>query len=124
MNLAEYLHGKIIEKIPSVNTCTLARQASDRILKEFPKAEGADRFQVLRHIKHHAMHPGIRLTEYIRDLHGISERLKLQMQAQDPETGHSSVDLNTAKVYMSAVTQISTLYRIGDLTKLTFGSMK
>ena len=122
MPIAEAITGRIVASISNVPAASLARQASQCILKEHPDAVGANNLQVLRHIKHHNMHPGVRLTEYLRDMHTITERLKTQMNAVDEESGHATVDLNTAKTYLATLKQITEIYRIGDITKLTFGS--
>lgn len=120
--LAESIHTRILEKIPVVQSQKLADMASEAILSNYPDAEGACRKSVFKHIRKHSMHPGIRITEYIRDMHDLTETLKTQMYHVDPESKSKTLDLSAAKTYMAAVVQISNLYRIGDTNKLTFGN--
>lgn len=122
MPLAKSLSNILNENISNLSPRLVAEQMSEKIKESFPDAVGAETLDIYRHIRKHCLHPNVRITEAIRDVHELSEKLKIQMIQQDPETAAQAIDLPTAKTYLAVVNQLTSMYRIGDPNKLTFGN--
>lgn len=92
-------------------TLHLAEQVKDSIMTSFPRALGARKRDIMRHIQYHVLSPQVRMASTIRSLMGMAESVRRTIHSTDPDTGEISVDAKQGDLYLKVVHQIMTAYK-------------
>jgi hypothetical protein len=113
----------IASNIATIDTLHMASQIKDEILTLYPKAKGARKRDILRHIREHMLHPNVKMASIIRSLITVAESLRTSIHQQDPESDNVIMDLKSIDMYLKVLTQIANAYKM-DSNKLLFATAK
>ena len=102
----------------------MAQQIHEELLQDEPDAnvKGAGVKDIDKHIRKHILHPAVKVPSILRDLDNVRETLQDTLVTKDEETGAKMVDVGNVSLYLRVVRELNQMYKMGDVTKLTFGS--
>lgn len=97
----------------------LAQSIHERLIEIDPEGEGVDLESVLEHINNHVLSPSVRVSNILRSLLGLANKLEntLMVTGEDDIT---VVDAKNVTVYLKVVNEIMQLYKTGEHNKLMF----
>lgn len=115
VKMAKFLN----ENAPSMGTDQLAQAISEHLEDVDPNGEGHTVAEVKEHILLHVVTPTVRVSSLLRSMVVLLYRLEGSlMNAADDDT--TMIDAKNVAIYLKVVSEIMSLYRTGDCSKLTF----
>jgi hypothetical protein len=102
----------------------MAVQIHEELLQDEPDAamKGAGVKDIDKHIRKHMLHPAVKVPSILRDLDNVREALQETLVTKDTESGAKVVDAGNVVLYLRVVRELNQMYKMGDVTKLTFGA--
>ena len=107
---------------------TTVKDMAQQIFEELSQHEsdsntkGASFKDIQKHIKNHMLHPAVKVPAILRDLDSIRETLHDTLITKDAETGAKVVDSTNVVLYLRVIRELNQLYKLGDISKLSFGT--
>lgn len=121
------IHETVIQHIHVMNTDSMARQCEEVIRLAIQERSGdaveavagASYDDIKQHIETHMLHPHVTLAVALRELFKINKVVQKRLYASDGD-GDVTVDNTQVKTYLSVMSQITSIYKIGEDSKLLF----
>ena len=101
----------------------MAQQIHEELSQHEPNlnSKGASAKDIEKHIKKHMLHPAVKVPAILRDLDSIRETLHETLVTKDVDTGAKVVDSGNVILYLRVVRELNSMYKLGDISKLSFG---
>ena len=96
-----------------------ALEVSTSLRAQFPDEAGLDPDTVLQHITLHTLDPTCRISSMLRSLLRLSGDMEGNLRKFD-EDGNAELDPKLVETYLKVQSQIMTIYRQTDVSKLLF----
>ena len=118
---AKLLSQFICDQAPFMGASQLTRMVHERLVEMNPDAEGCGLDDVKEHIGSHVLTPSVRISNILRALTMLLDRLEgaLFTTAED-EAGTTVIDGKNVATYLKVVSEVMQLYKTGDCSKLMF----
>ena len=102
----------------------MAQQIYEELSQEEQNVEskGASVKDIDKHIRKHMLHPAVKVPAILRDLDSVRETLQETLVTRDPDSGGKVIELTNVNVYLKVVRELNQMYKLGDVSKLSFGS--
>jgi hypothetical protein len=102
----------------------MAQQIHEEMSQHEPDAnsKGASVKDIDKHIRKHMLHPAVKVPAILRDLDSVRETLQDTLVTKDAESGAKVIESNNVVLYLKVVRELNQMYKLGDITKLSFGS--
>jgi hypothetical protein len=102
----------------------MAQQIYEQLLQHEPEADsiGASVKDIERHIRKHILNPAVKVPAILRELDSVRETLQDTLVSRDPDSGAKVIESNNVVLYLKVVRELNQMYKLGDITKLSFGS--
>jgi hypothetical protein len=112
----------ITEQSVSMGPELLSERVHESLIEQYPTAEGIGLDEVREHINVHMLQPGVRVACMMRSLLKLATRLESNTMTLDPETNETVVDGKSLSAYLKVVSEVMSMYRTGEVSKLLFAS--
>jgi hypothetical protein len=102
----------------------MAQQIYEELSQQEQNADskGASVKDIDKHIRKHMLHPAVKVPAILRDLDSVRETLQETLVSRDPESGAKVIESSNINLYLKVVRELNQMYKLGDITKLSFGS--
>jgi hypothetical protein len=100
----------------------MANRVHELLVESCPMAEGIGLEEVREHISSHMLQPGVRVACLMRSLLKLVTKLENTTMTHDPDTNETVVDAKALSAYLKVVSEVMTMYRTGEVSKLLFSS--
>lgn len=114
--LTRYMNEQSITMGPDL----LAERVHESLAESCPMAEGIGLEQVREHIASHMLQPGVRVACVMRSLLKLVTKLESTTVTVDPDTGETVVDGKSLSAYLKVISEVMTMYRTGEVSRLMF----
>ena len=129
--IAEQIHNLIINNIHVMSTEQIIEQCEYVLQDAFERRNappevrtGATQADIAKHIREHMLHPNVTLAMTLRSLLEVNDSMRNQICSQDPETHQTIIDAGHVKNYLAVTSQILSIYKMGESSKLMFARTK
>ena len=92
----------------------------ESLVESCPTAEGIGLQEVQEHILSHMLQPGVRVACVMRSLLKLVTKLEATTMTVDADTGETIVDGKALTAYLRVITEVMTMYRTGEVSRLMF----
>jgi hypothetical protein len=115
-NLGQFMSDQAVTMGPDL----MADRVHEALVENCGKEEGIGLDEVREHIMFHTLQPGVRVACMMRSLLRLVNKLEGTIMTQDPETGEMVVDGKSLTAYLKVTTEVMTMYRTGEVSRLLF----
>lgn len=98
----------------------MAARVHESLVESCPMSEGIGLDEVREHITSHMLQPGVRVACLMRSLLKLVTKLEDSTMAIDPETNQTVVDGKALSAYLKVVSEVMSMYKTGEVSKLLF----
>ena len=118
---AQKMHTFMLQNISTIGAEAMADMISKHLEGVDPAGEGASREDVQRHIQGgHILSPSLQIAHTLRSLLELRDTLHDMIVVVD-ENGSRTVDARNIASYLKVVSEITQVYRSGEITKILSG---
>jgi hypothetical protein len=86
--------------------------------------QGFEESDILAHINEHMLHPSVSFAVSLRRLLRMNKTIHEKIIVKDQETGEIVIDNTQIKNYILVTNQITSIYKMGEQSKLMFSVSK
>jgi hypothetical protein len=120
--IARSLNQYMVQQAVIMGPELMADRVHELLVEACPMAEGIGLDEVREHIATHMLQPGVRVACLMRSLLKLVTKLEYTTMTHDPETNETVVDAKALSAYLKVVSEVMTMYRTGEVSKLLFSS--
>ena len=121
---AQKMHTFMLQNISSIGAEAMADMISKHLLTIEPAAQGASSEHVKKHIQGgHILSPSLQIAHTLRSLLDLRDSLHEMLIVVD-ENGSKTVDSRNISSYLKVVSEITQVYRTGEIAKILAGDGK
>lgn len=119
--VAKQCHQYAIDQVQCMEVTTISQVIHVQLEQSVGSmTEGISQEEVLTHFTQHTIAPNIRVALGLRSLLNLAKKLEDVTTTTDEETGLTIVDAKNVTVYLKVLTDIMSIYKAGDASKLMF----
>lgn len=120
--IARSLNQYMVQQAVVMGPELMANRVHELLVESCPMAEGIGLEEVREHISSHMLQPGVRVACLMRSLLKLVTKLENTTMTHDPDTNETVVDAKALSAYLKVVSEVMTMYRTGEVSKLLFSS--